>query len=111
VLICEPHPEMRAFLVRLVEHVGRTAVVVPSKRAARGTGGVLVADVAGEDGIELTERAIEQHPDLPLILITLGALPAEAAELDAVAVLEKPFSLTEFTRALEAAAAASAPLS
>jgi CheY-like chemotaxis protein len=102
---------MCAFLVRLVEHVGRTAVVWPPERAARLPGDVLIADVAGADGIELTQRAIVQHPDLPLILITLGAIPAEAAELDAVAVLEKPFSLSDFTRALDAAATASVPFS
>jgi FixJ family two-component response regulator len=111
VLICEPHPEMRAFLVRLLEHVGRAAVVWPPAASAGRSAGILIADVASEEGLKLAQQAIAQHPGLPLILITLGPLPSEAAELDAVAVLEKPFALSEFTRALDAAAKASAALS
>ena len=99
---------MREFLVRLVEHLGCTAVVWPSPSATRASGDLLIVDVAGEDELELARRAIEEHPDLPLVLIALGPLPAEAAALDAVAVLEKPFSLSDFTTAIGAASTARA---
>lgn len=108
VLICEPHPEMRAFLVRLVEHLGCTPVIWPSPSATKASADVLIVDVAGEDEFEIARRAIGEHPGLPLVLIALGPLPAEAVALDPVAVLEKPFSLSDFTTAIGAASTARA---
>jgi hypothetical protein len=101
---------MRAFLVRLVEHIGSTAIVWAAEGSEHTGADVVVADVASEDGIELIRPAIAHHPDVPLVLITLGPLPDGASAFDAVAVLEKPFSLTEFGTALDAAAAASSRL-
>jgi DNA-binding LytR/AlgR family response regulator len=59
------------------------------------------------DGVGLARALRQQHPDLPIILVTGYSSSATAAELE-FAVLRKPFELSHLSRAVAKATAETA---
>ena len=102
VLIHEPHPEVRAFLVRLIEHLGYEAVICGLEVEAPD-GEILFLDTGSDAALELARTLRRAIPSLPLVCAG-NELPSDGVlALEPVAVLVKPFTVVECERALERA--------
>ena len=103
VLIHEPHPEVRTFLVRLVEHLGYEPVVSGSGEPPDGD--VLLLAASAEDGLALAASLRRANPDLPVVCAGSGPPGREVLALGPVAFLVKPFTIGECEQALAEASA------
>jgi len=113
VLLVDDDPAFRSTTRRLLERLGHVVREAADGRAAREAmradpADVVLMDVymAGEDGIEATRQLAAEFPAVRVVVMSGGgALTAEltlalARPLGAMAVLAKPFSGDELSRAL-----------
>ena len=116
VLLLEDDHEMRAFLADSLRTAGYDVVECPDAyhlldfylnnsvgHRAPGNVRVVISDVRmpGIDGLELLEARRRSDPNLPTILITAFGdehVHRKAAELGAVAFLDKPFEIDDLLR-------------
>lgn len=105
IAVCEPHPELRALLLRTLEHLGHTPV---SCRAAGAHGGEIDALILNpKDGpmLEWARALRQESPELPIVYVSTLAPDDSALELGPVAAITKPFRIAELERAVESALA------
>lgn len=115
VLVAEDENAVREFVTRALSHAGHDVVAVADGLQALGalSGGsydLLVTDIVmpGMDGISLALKATKEWPSMGLLLMTgYSAERQRAHNLEALTerVIAKPFSLTEFLGAVDAALA------
>ena len=100
ILICEPDPEVRELLRRVVERHGHEAVLEPN--GLRDLSGVVLepADVVS---VEVAQTARAHDPELPIVCASIEPPTAGSRRLSPVAHVVKPFTLSELARALNAA--------
>ncbi|CAN5753888.1 sigma-54 dependent transcriptional regulator [soil metagenome] len=113
ILLVEDDADMCLELARALGKRGFVVVTAPSategeRHLAEDTFSAVVTDINmdGASGIELCERIVETHPQLPVIVMTaFGTLDSAVASLRAGAVdcLTKPFDQNQLARALERA--------
>jgi hypothetical protein len=103
VLIIEPHPEVRELLVRIVHRLGHVPLIDDGRPVARweDVDAVLV-EPALEGSLELIVPLVREQ-GAALVCVSIYPPSAEAAALEPVAYLQKPFSLVDLERALVAA--------
>lgn len=103
VLIYEPHPEVRSFLVRLVEHLGYEPALCESDSAPEGD--VLLLDTSSADAVALALALRRANPLLPLVCAGHELPSPDVLALEPVAFLVKPFTVAECEQALAQAVA------
>jgi hypothetical protein len=103
VLICEPHPEVRELLTRIVSRMGHEAVLDDAE-----LGGVeaIVLEPAHAPSVERAQAFRAASGDIPVICASIDLPNGGTRRLDPVAHLVKPFALPDFQSALENALAA-----
>jgi len=113
ILVVDDEATMRSYLTKVLEHEGyRTTVVATGPEAleelARGRYAVMALDIVlpGMGGQEVLRRVRREWPAVAVIVMT--AYPSEDAVLEcmsqgAVRFLIKPFTVSEFLRALAGA--------
>jgi CheY-like chemotaxis protein len=119
VLVCEDYETVREFTREALQDAGFKVVVTENGPAAlaalddeHGSVDLLVVDFAmpGMNGVEVTRRARQCRPELPILLITGNAnLGAVSDEAKGIPLLTKPFKQMQIVSAvaglLESAAA------
>ena len=100
ILICEPDPEVRELLRRVVERHGHQAVFEPN--GLRDLAAVVLepSDVVS---VEVAQAARATDPALPIVCASIEPPTAGSRRLTPVAHIVKPFTLSEFNRALSTA--------
>ena len=100
ILICEPDPEVRDLLRRVVERGGHEAVLEPD--GLRDLAAVVLepSDVVS---VEVAQAARANDPEIPIVCASIEPPTPGSRRLAPVAHIVKPFTLSEFARALEAA--------
>lgn len=68
---------------------------------------LLITDcqMPGMGGLEMVRRAKQMQPDLPLIVVSSTADPKDFAQFEPLAIMSKPFRLTDLKDAVEGALA------
>jgi CheY-like chemotaxis protein len=97
ILICEPDPEVRELLRHVVERRGHQAILEPN--GLRDLAAVVLepADVVS---VEVAQAARANDPELPIVCASIDPPTAGSRRLAPIAHVVKPFTLTEFDRAL-----------
>jgi CheY-like chemotaxis protein len=100
ILICEPDPEVRELLRRVVERRGHESVFEPN--GLRDLAAVVLepSDVVS---VEIAQTARASDPAIPIVCASIEPPTAGSRKLAPVAHIVKPFTLSEFERALAAA--------
>jgi CheY-like chemotaxis protein len=100
ILICEPDPEVRELLRRVVERRGHEAILEPN--GLRDLAAVVLepSDVVS---VEVAQAARARDPGLPIVCASIDPPTAGSRRLAPVAHVVKPFTLAELDRALAAA--------
>jgi hypothetical protein len=103
VLICEPHPEVRDLLTRIVSRMGHEPVLddVPLCGVE-----AIVVEPAHAPSVERAQAFRAASGDIPLICASIDLPNGGTRRLDPVAHLVKPFALPDFQAALADALAA-----
>ena len=100
VLICEPDPEVRELLRRVVERRGHEPVL--ELNGYRDLAAV-VLEPADLVSMELAQAARAHDPALPIVCASVEPPTAGSRRLAPVAHVVKPFTLSELDRALATA--------
>jgi CheY-like chemotaxis protein len=113
VLVCEDDASVRVVLGRMLERLGCRVTEAENGSEAltkfqRDPADVVLTDMVMPemDGVETIKAFRKQHPDVRLVAMSGGAMAGAvlylnlAIQLGASAVLPKPFSVEELTRAL-----------
>lgn len=103
ILIGEPHPEIRELLTHVVRGLGFESVSIP-----HGSGSsdldridVLLLEPGDYESRTVASRLRAQDPDLPIVCVSIYPPHTDdLAQLEPVAYLVKPFSLTALQSAL-----------
>ncbi|HEX2208049.1 MAG TPA: ATP-binding protein [Longimicrobium sp.] len=112
VLVAEDNPALRRVIRHALERAGIEAVIAPDGEAAlqewerrSGTVDLVVTDVVMPKmgGREVVARVRAERPDCPVLLISGYEDPREWAEAAGLTVLQKPFGVAGFIRAVAAA--------
>jgi len=113
ILIVDDERSMRDFLKILLEKEGNEVITAENGRSAldalqNHTVETIVTDIRmpGMSGIELLEKAKEQFPDIPVIMITAFASPDDAVQAmknGAFDYITKPFNVDEIKSVIESA--------
>jgi CheY-like chemotaxis protein len=114
ILLIEDDPDVRRLLENVLASVGHDVTSaydghqgISSFRAAPADLVVTDLTMPLHDGIEVITTFKREFPDTPIIAISgesaKSPKPSAARELGAVAVLEKPFSISEFLGAIQKA--------
>ena len=106
VLVCEPHAEVRALLVHVVERLGHEAVY-PTERSGRvhcEEVDVLLLEPADRDALAVAESLRAQQAWLPIVCASIDPESDRVEYLQPLAYLVKPFGLSDLEQALCAAA-------
>jgi CheY-like chemotaxis protein len=105
ILVCDPHPEVRALLGHVVSRLGHEPVY-----AGGGPGDVLPEDVdvillepADPRALGAAQVLRLRHEHLPIVCASIYPETANSRRLQPVAYLVKPFPLGELERALATA--------
>ena len=104
-LICEPHPEVRELLRRIVVRLGHEAVL---DDAALGDVDAIVLEPAHSPSIERAQAFRAVTGDVPLICASIDLPNGGTKRLEPVAYLVKPFALPDIEAALTQALAGQA---
>jgi signal transduction histidine kinase/CheY-like chemotaxis protein len=112
VLVVEDNPEVAKITEQMVRQLGYRVQRAESAATALELAGqvrfqLVISDIvmAGSmDGVGLARALRQQHPELPIVLVTGYSSSATAAELE-FAVLRKPFELSRLSRAIAKATA------
>jgi hypothetical protein len=100
ILICEPDPEVRELLRHVIERHGHEPVVEPNGMKDLAA---IVVEPADVNSMELAQAARALDPGLPLVCASIEPPTGGSRKLAPVAHVVKPFTLSEFDRALAAA--------
>lgn len=109
VLVVDDDELLRGLVVRQVERLAHLAIGVGSVGDARGVLGqehvdLLLTDVrlgGDEDGVDLAARALQERPDLPIVVMS-GLVDDIYLPVDkTVTVLRKPFTQSELSDAID----------
>jgi CheY-like chemotaxis protein len=100
ILICEPDPEVRELLRHVVERRGHEAILEPNGLRDLAA---IVLEPSDVVSVEVAQAARANDPELPIVCASIDAPTAGSRRLSPVAHVVKPFTLTEFDRALTAA--------
>jgi hypothetical protein len=100
VLICEPHPEVRELLSRVVVRLGHDPV---HDDAALGPVDAIVLEPAHAPSVEraMAFRAVDE--ETPVVCASIDLPDAGSRRLDPIAYLVKPFALPDLEKALRRA--------
>lgn len=100
IVICEPDPEVRELLGRVVMRLGRE----PSSEAGDPDDvEALVVEPADPTSVELAFAVRAARPDVPVVCASIEPPTAGSQRLEPAAHLMKPFALPELERALHEA--------
>jgi CheY-like chemotaxis protein len=107
VLVVEDNPEVAKVTEQMARQLGYRVQRAESAATALELAShvrfqLVISDIvmAGSmDGVGLARALRQQHPDLPIVLVTGYSSSATAAELE-FAVLRKPFELSHLSRAI-----------
>lgn len=97
ILLCEPSPEIRLLLERVVARLGHEAVV---ELPADGGVAAVVLEPASAACVEGALALREARPDLPVICVSMLTPSRETAALQPHAHVMKPFALADVERAV-----------
>lgn len=108
VLVVEDEPHIRRLISAILQQQGYTVVEAvngeEALRCLRGaTFDMLITDIRMPtmDGVELTEKARQQQPDLPILVMSAyHTEAAQAIQHGATNFLPKPFSFDNLLSAL-----------
>jgi CheY-like chemotaxis protein len=103
VLICEPHPEVRELLTRIVSRMGHEAVLDDAELCGVEA---IVLEPAHAPSVERAQAFRAASGDIPVICASIDLPNGGTRRLDPVAHLVKPFALPDFQSALASALAA-----
>jgi PAS domain S-box-containing protein len=111
-LVVEDNPEVAKVTEQMVRQLGYRVQRAESAATALELAGhmrfqLVISDIvmAGSmDGVGLARALRQQHPDLPIVLVTGYSSSATAAEFE-FAMLRKPFELSHLSRAIAKATA------
>jgi hypothetical protein len=106
VLICEPHPEVRELLKRIVTRLGHEPVL---DDAALGHVEVIVVEPAHTPSVERAQAFRAVAGDVPVICASIDFPNGGTKRLQPVAHLVKPFALPDIEAALTQALAQPGP--
>jgi hypothetical protein len=100
VLICEPHPEVRELLSRVVVRLGHDPV---HDDAALGPVDAIVLEPAHAPSVERAAafRAVDERT--PVVCASIDLPDAGSRRLNPIAYLVKPFALPDLEKALRRA--------
>ena len=107
VVICEPHPDIRALLAFVVRRLGHDAQEADGSVAQIARADALLVEPGDAVGLDVAVRARAELPELPIVCASIFPRGAECAEVRPDAYLVKPFALFELEDALRGALAAS----
>ena len=102
VLICEPHPEVRELLRRIVLRLGHEPVLDEHELGAVDA---ILLEPAHPASVERAQAFRAANDDAAIICASIELPDAGSRQLGAVAHLVKPFALPDLERALRAALA------
>ncbi|HEY7004034.1 MAG TPA: hypothetical protein VH281_07110 [Gaiellaceae bacterium] len=102
VLICEPHPEVRELLRRIVVRLGHEPVL---DDAALGDVHAIVVEPAHAPSVERAQAFRAVSGDVPVICASIDYPNGGTKRLDPIVHLIKPFRLPEIEEALTRALA------
>lgn len=97
VLICEPHPEVRELLRRVVVRLGHEPLL---EDAELGEVDAIVLEPAHAPSVERARAFRAVDGDTPIVCASIELPDAGSRRLDPVAYLVKPFALPDLERAL-----------
>jgi deoxyribose-phosphate aldolase len=106
VLICEPHPEVRELLKRIVTRLGHEPVL---DDAALGDVEAIVVEPAHTPSVERAQAFRAVAGDVPVICASIDFPNGGTKRLQPVAHLVKPFALPDIEAALTQAFAQPGP--
>ena len=104
ILVCDPHPEVRALLGHVVSRLGHEPVYPggPGEALPEDVD-VIVLEPADPRALGAAQVLRLRHEHLPIVCASIYPETANARRLAPVAYLVKPFPLGELERALRAA--------
>ena len=105
-LICEPHPEVRELLKRIVTRLGHEPVL---DDAALGDVEAIVVEPAHTPSVERAQAFRAVAGDVPVICASIDFPNGGTKRLQPVAHLVKPFALPDIEAALTQALAQPGP--
>jgi CheY-like chemotaxis protein len=100
VLICEPHPEVRELLRRIVVRLGHEPVL---DDAALERVDAIVLEPAHPPSVERAQAFRGAKGDTPIVCTSIELPDAGSRRLNPVAYLVKPFALPDLEHAIRAA--------
>ena len=103
VLICEPHPEVRELLCRVVIRLGHDPVLEDAELAPVDA---ILLEPAHPPSVERAQAFRAANGETPLVCASIELPDAGSRQLGPVAFLVKPFALPDLERALTRALAA-----
>jgi len=102
VLICEPHPEVRELLCRIVVRLGHVPVL---EDARLGPVDAILLEPAHAPSVERAAAFKAVDEDTPVVCASIDLPNAGTRRLDPTAYLVKPFALPDVEHALTQALA------
>lgn len=106
ILICEPHPDLRALLEVVVRRAGHEPVGHGELTSGDDAPAVLILEPACADSLAAATGLKARLEDLAIICTSILPPSAETTVLGPVAYLVKPFHLDELEAAIASAVAA-----
>jgi hypothetical protein len=103
VLICEPHPEVRELLCRVVIRLGHDPVLEDAELAPVDA---ILLEPAHPPSVERAQAFRAANGETPLVCASIELPDAGSRRLEPVAFLVKPFALPDLEHALTRALAA-----
>jgi CheY-like chemotaxis protein len=98
VLICEPHPEVRELLSRVVVRLGHEPV---ADEAAVAPVDAIVVESAHAPSVERAQAFRAANGDTPIVCASIDLPDADSRRLAPTAHLVKPFALPDLEAALK----------
>jgi CheY-like chemotaxis protein len=100
VLICEPHPEVRELLRRIVVRLGHEPLLDDADLAPVD---LIVLEPAHAPSVERAQAFRAAGGETPIVCASIALPDAGSRRLEPAAYLVKPFALPELERALDRA--------
>jgi DNA-binding response OmpR family regulator len=100
VLICEPHPEVRELLCRIVVRLGHDPVLEDAELAPVDA---ILLEPAHAPSVERAQAFRASNGETPVVCTSIELPDAGTRRLGAVAFLVKPFALPDLEAALKRA--------
>lgn len=106
-LIIEPHEDIRRLYAAVVRGLGHEPAFFDGLPIAKPR--AVLVEPAHRESFEAALRLRHEHPDLPIVCASIHEPPHDEPQvLQPITYLLKPFSLVEFTDALQLALSQSA---